>query len=64
MIYKITKDTYASYCIMCFFSAIALSKLFLINDPHLQNLTVRGDIVANPEGGIVTRSKAKRSKLI
>ncbi|KAI7859526.1 armadillo-type protein [Circinella umbellata] len=42
-------------------SAIALSKLFLINDPHLQNLTVRGDIVANPEGGIVTRSKAKRN---
>ncbi|KAI9315923.1 armadillo-type protein [Dichotomocladium elegans] len=41
-------------------SAIALSKVFLITDPRLQSLTVRGDIVADPNEGIVTRSKAKR----
>lgn len=40
-------------------SAIALSKVYLITDPRLQSLTVRGDIIADPNGGIVTRSKAK-----
>lgn len=43
-------------------SAIALSKLFLLNNPRAINMTVKGDIVADPDGGIVTRSKAKQSK--
>lgn len=34
----------------------------MITDPRLQSLTVRGDIIADPNGGIVTRSKAKNSK--
>ncbi|KAI7871897.1 armadillo-type protein [Spinellus fusiger] len=42
-------------------SGIALSKLLLVNDPVLQSMTVKGDIVVNPDGGIVTRSRAKRN---
>ncbi|KAG0175607.1 Importin 9 [Apophysomyces sp. BC1015] len=42
-------------------SAIALSKIFLVNDPRLQDITVKGEIVVNPNAGIVTRSKAKRN---
>ncbi|KAI8076801.1 armadillo-type protein [Halteromyces radiatus] len=42
-------------------SAIALSKVFLINDPRLQNMKVKGEIVVNPNAGIVTRSKSKKN---
>ncbi|KAI9307964.1 armadillo-type protein [Cunninghamella echinulata] len=42
-------------------SAVALSKIFLINDSNLQNMTVKGDIIVNPNAGIVTRSRAKRN---
>ncbi|ORZ19612.1 armadillo-type protein [Absidia repens] len=42
-------------------SAVALSKVFLINNPGLQSMNVRGEIVVNPNGGIVTRSKSKRN---
>ncbi|KAI9023057.1 armadillo-type protein [Phycomyces nitens] len=42
-------------------SDIALSKLLLVNDPRLQSMTVKGEIVVNPDGGIVTRSRAKRN---
>ncbi|KAI8336598.1 armadillo-type protein [Chlamydoabsidia padenii] len=42
-------------------SAIALSKIFLISDPRLQGMNVKGEIVVNPNGGIVTRSKSKRN---
>lgn len=44
------------------YSAIALSKIFLSSDPRLQTITVKGEIVVNPNAGIVTRSRAKRSK--
>ncbi|KAI8975506.1 armadillo-type protein [Mycotypha africana] len=42
-------------------SAVALSKIFLSSDPRLQNITVKGEIIVNPNGGIVTRSRAKRN---
>ncbi|KAG1180299.1 hypothetical protein G6F70_000463 [Rhizopus microsporus] len=42
-------------------SAVALSKMFLANDPRLQNIHVKGEIVVNPNGGIVTRSRAKKN---
>ncbi|ORX54369.1 ARM repeat-containing protein [Hesseltinella vesiculosa] len=42
-------------------SAIALSKIFLVNNPDILNMSVKGDIVVNPNAGIVTRSKSKRN---
>lgn len=42
-------------------SAIALSKIYLSSDPRLQNITVKGEIIVNPNAGIVTRSRAKRN---
>ncbi|KAG1226492.1 hypothetical protein G6F68_019732 [Rhizopus microsporus] len=42
-------------------SAIALSKIYLVNDPRLQSIHVKGEIVVNPNAGIVTRSRAKKS---
>ncbi|KAI8368240.1 armadillo-type protein [Radiomyces spectabilis] len=42
-------------------SAIALSKVFLVNDPRLQNLNVKGELVVNPNAGIVTRSRSKNN---
>lgn len=44
-------------------SAIALSKMFLVNDARLVNITVRGNILPNPDGVIVTRSRARQSML-
>ncbi|KAG1592125.1 hypothetical protein G6F48_002850 [Rhizopus delemar] len=42
-------------------SAIALSKIYLVNDPRLQSIHVKGEIVVNPNAGIVTRSRAKKN---
>ncbi|KAI8640342.1 armadillo-type protein [Parasitella parasitica] len=43
-------------------STIALSKIFLLSsDPRLQTITVNGEIVVNPNAGIVTRSRSKRN---
>ncbi|KAI8066912.1 armadillo-type protein [Gongronella butleri] len=42
-------------------SAIALSKIYLVNNADLLNMSVKGDIVVNPNAGIVTRSKSKRN---
>ncbi|GAN01450.1 importin-9 [Mucor ambiguus] len=53
-------DSFSGYYTMKA-SAIALSKVFLSSDPRLQNITVKGEIVVNPNAGIVTRSRAKRN---
>ncbi|KAG1471470.1 hypothetical protein G6F56_002098 [Rhizopus delemar] len=42
-------------------SAIALSKIYLVNDPRLFSIQVKGEIVVNPNAGIVTRSRAKKT---
>jgi amino acid permease len=38
-----------------FCSAIALSKIYLSSDPRLQNITVKGEIVVNPNGKVYIR---------
>ncbi|KAI8338795.1 armadillo-type protein [Choanephora cucurbitarum] len=53
-------DSFSGYYTMKV-SAIALSKIFLSSDPRLLNITVKGDIVVNPNAGIVTRSRSKRN---
>lgn len=40
-------------------SAVALSKMFLISDPRLQSITVRGSIVVNPSGKITQYNSEK-----
>jgi len=42
-------------------SSIAFSKLFLLNDPRLQNINVKGDIIVPAGGRIVTRSRSKQT---
>ncbi|KAI9258508.1 armadillo-type protein [Sporodiniella umbellata] len=42
-------------------SAIALSRIYMVNDPLLLNIQVKGEIVVNPNAGIVTRSRAKKN---
>jgi len=42
-------------------SSIALSKLFLLSDPRLQSISVKGDIIVPAGGRIVTRSQSKQS---
>jgi hypothetical protein len=39
-----------SHLLYC--SAIALSKIYLSSDPRLQNITVKGEIVVNPNGKV------------
>ncbi|KAI7889931.1 armadillo-type protein [Mucor mucedo] len=53
-------DSFSGYYTMKV-SAIALSKIYLSNDPRLANITVKGEIIVNPNAGIVTRSRAKRN---
>ncbi|KAI7903140.1 armadillo-type protein [Cokeromyces recurvatus] len=53
-------DSFSGYYTMKV-SAVALSKVFLSSDPRLQSISVKGDIVVNPNAGIVTRSRAKRN---
>ncbi|GAA5804125.1 hypothetical protein HPULCUR_009611 [Helicostylum pulchrum] len=53
-------DSFSGYYTMKV-SAIALSKIYLSSDPRLSSITVKGDIIVNPNAGIVTRSRAKRN---
>lgn len=53
-------DSFSGYYTMKV-SAIALSKIYLSSDPRLANITVKGEIIVNPNAGIVTRSRAKRN---
>ena len=43
-------------------SVIALSKLYDLKDPRLQNIQVKGDLIPNTDGRIMTRSRARQSK--
>lgn len=52
-------DSFSGYYTMKV-SAIALSKIYSSSDPRLSNVTVKGEIIVNPNAGIVTRSRAKR----
>ncbi|CEP15960.1 hypothetical protein [Parasitella parasitica] len=53
-------DSFSGYYVIKV-SAIALSKIFLSSDPRLQTITVKGEIVVNPNAGIITRSRSKRN---
>ncbi|CAO3648112.1 unnamed protein product [Mucor hiemalis] len=53
-------DSFSGYYTMKV-SAIALSKIYLSSDPRLLNILVKGEIIVNPNAGIVTRSRAKRN---
>lgn len=53
-------DSFSGYYTMKV-SAIALSKIYLSSDPRLSSITVKGEIIVNPNAGIVTRSRAKRN---
>lgn len=44
------------------YSVIALSKLYDLKDPRLQNIQVKGDLIPNTDGRIMTRSRARQSK--
>jgi hypothetical protein len=46
-------------------SVIALSKLYSLNDSRISQIMVKGDlIVAQDDGRIKTRSRAKQSKFL
>lgn len=42
-------------------SVIALSKLYDLKDPRLSQVQVKGDLIPNTDGRIMTRSRAKTS---
>ncbi|OAA52723.1 Armadillo-type fold protein [Beauveria brongniartii RCEF 3172] len=42
-------------------NVIALSKLFALNDPRLAEIPVKGDLIAEDDGMIKTRSRAKQN---
>ncbi|CAG8541978.1 14752_t:CDS:10 [Acaulospora morrowiae] len=42
-------------------SAIALSKLFLLCDPRIENLQVKGDLIVTRSSRIMTRSRSRQS---
>lgn len=43
-------------------NVIALSKLYDLKDPRLAQISVKGDLIPNTDGRIMTRSRAKSSK--
>jgi hypothetical protein len=43
-------------------SVIALSKLYDLKDPRLAGVQVKGDLIPNTDGRIMTRSRARISK--
>lgn len=45
-------------------SVIALSKLYDLKDPRVAQVQVQGDLIPNNDGRIMTRSRAKNSKLL
>lgn len=42
-------------------NVIALSKLYDLKDPRLQNIQVKGDLIPNTDGRIMTRSRARQN---
>jgi hypothetical protein len=48
----------------CAYSVIALSNLYRLNDSRLSQIMVRGDLIVPKSDRIMTRSRARQSKIL
>jgi hypothetical protein len=53
---------YRYYGLTVYASVIALSKLYDLKDPRISQIEVKGDLVPNTDGRIMTRSRARQSR--